>query len=211
MYVKIIVNTTTTSPLCFFKSWSRTQVHQIDTQHFCEHVWMLFRGYFIKIRVKPNINAMWMLALIYSNIPADTRRWNNVSLMLVHSVRRWTNVKLTLIQRLVSAVILRLSMGYLFMQTTVVSSPVWHTSLHTPGGILHLASRSDMFWEACLPAVWLHPHLLPPLLQGFRHGVDRVVGGSQTVRASVLPDPSIWHPPPSWLTWWRAVEGDEKE
>ena len=34
--------------------------------------------------------------------PADTIRWINVVLMLIHRVRRWTNVKTTLIQRLVS-------------------------------------------------------------------------------------------------------------
>ena len=35
--------------------------------------------------------------------PADTRRWINVGLTLVHRLRRWTNVNPTLIQRLVSA------------------------------------------------------------------------------------------------------------
>ena len=34
--------------------------------------------------------------------PADTRRWINVVLTLVHRLRRWTNVKPTWIQRLVS-------------------------------------------------------------------------------------------------------------
>ena len=33
--------------------------------------------------------------------PADTRRWINVGLTLVHRLRRWTNVKPTLFQRLV--------------------------------------------------------------------------------------------------------------
>ena len=35
--------------------------------------------------------------------PADTRRWINVGLTLVHRLRSWTNVKPALIQRLVSA------------------------------------------------------------------------------------------------------------
>ena len=35
--------------------------------------------------------------------PADTRRWINVGLTLVHRLRRWTNGKPTLNQRLVSA------------------------------------------------------------------------------------------------------------
>ena len=35
--------------------------------------------------------------------PADTRRWINVGLMLVHRLRHWTNVKPTLLERLVSA------------------------------------------------------------------------------------------------------------
>ena len=35
--------------------------------------------------------------------PADTRRWINIGLTLVHRLRRWTNVKPTLIQRLVPA------------------------------------------------------------------------------------------------------------
>ena len=37
------------------------------------------------------------------SIPANTRRWINVGLTLVHRLRRWTNVKPTLIQRRVSA------------------------------------------------------------------------------------------------------------
>ena len=41
--------------------------------------------------------------VLYVTIPADTRRWINVGLTLVHRLRRWTNVKPTLIQRLVSA------------------------------------------------------------------------------------------------------------
>ena len=38
-----------------------------------------------------------------THIPADTRRWINVVLTLVHRRRRWSSVKTTLIQRLVSA------------------------------------------------------------------------------------------------------------
>ena len=34
---------------------------------------------------------------------ANTKRWHNASLMLVHRLRRWPNIKLTLYQRLVFA------------------------------------------------------------------------------------------------------------
>ena len=38
-----------------------------------------------------------------TGFPAETRRWINVGLTLVHRLRRWTKVKPTLIQCLVSA------------------------------------------------------------------------------------------------------------
>ena len=44
-----------------------------------------------------------LLAYCWIYTPADTIRWINVGLRLVHRCRRWTNVKQTLIQRLWSA------------------------------------------------------------------------------------------------------------
>ena len=36
-------------------------------------------------------------------IPADTRRWTDVCLMLAYRLRRWANIKQILVQRLVPA------------------------------------------------------------------------------------------------------------
>ena len=38
-----------------------------------------------------------------TNYPANTRRWNNVDLMLAQRRRRWANIKSTLFHRLVFA------------------------------------------------------------------------------------------------------------
>ena len=59
--------------------------------------------------------------------PADTRRWINVGLALVHRLRRWTNAKPTLIQRLESAGIIT---AYFFAEVMVVFIPWYTTSEH---------------------------------------------------------------------------------
>ena len=56
-----------------------------------------------RLRFGPASDA-WPKTSQHLDGPADTRRWINVGLTLVHRLRRWTNVKPTLIQHLVSAV-----------------------------------------------------------------------------------------------------------
>ena len=46
---------------------------------------------------------MYTYAFYIGPYPANTRRWPNIELMLVHRLRRWTNISPTFDQRLVFA------------------------------------------------------------------------------------------------------------
>ena len=66
-----------------------------------------------------------------SDVSADTKRWINDGLPMVHRLRRWTNVKPTLIPRLVSA-----GVKYDVIQYNM--KPLWHTISHTHDKLLIL-------------------------------------------------------------------------
>ena len=80
-----------------FNSWIVDQVSTLE---------ILFIVWLCRQKKTKNKNFYWVLTSSlnirkHRLVPANTRGWTNVVLMLAHRLRRWTSIKTTLVQRLV--------------------------------------------------------------------------------------------------------------